>query len=98
MLFIEKYTGLEPNNGEKVVFHASDFSTTKLTREFIDKPYAACASGHKSLCFVPMNKATIYPQIIFIIQHWKVGWVDRYYLKNKIKNPLPGGFFVSEIQ
>ncbi|MEQ8623474.1 MAG: ABC transporter permease [Vicingaceae bacterium] len=36
-LFVEKYTGLEPNNGEKLVFQASDFLTAKLTNEFVDE-------------------------------------------------------------
>lgn len=36
-LVVEKYTGLEPNNGEKIVFQASDFLTTKLSNELVDE-------------------------------------------------------------
>ena len=36
-LYLEKYTGLKPNNGQTVVFQAKDFLITSFTRDFIDQ-------------------------------------------------------------
>ena len=36
-LLIEKYTGLVPNNGEEIIFEASDFSLSELDQEIVLK-------------------------------------------------------------